>query len=133
MTNPTIEIYKKQQFGNQILSIPTVLSIIVFSKEYYSHNDELRQFTENVLNINYKDYLFKSRTLLYSRIIKDFYINNQDVKSLVIKINDFIERESDNNNNRMKNHQITKISNSKKKDSQQDIIKKWRNVIDSHD
>lgn len=135
MTNQTIDIYIKQKLDNQILSVPAILAIIVFTKEYYSHNDELRQFTEGILGADYKDYLFKSRTLLYSRIIKDFYVNNQDTKSLVKKINAFIKKENNETNNQVKekDYQTEKNSSSKKRDSQQDIIKKWRHVIDSHD
>ena len=134
MKNPTIDIYIKQKFDYQILSIPAILSIIVLTKEYYPHNNELRQFTKDVLNADYKDYLFKSRTLLYSRIIKDFYINNQDIKLLLKKVNAFIKENNGETNNRVKkDHQTTKVSNSKKRASQQEIIKKWRDVIDSHD
>lgn len=135
MTNRTIEAYKKQRLNNQVLSIPAILSIIIFTKEYYSHNDDLRSFTKNVLGTNYKDYLFKSRTLLYSRIIKDFYINNQDITSLVKKINGFLNKKSEKSINQVKekNHQTKRTSSPKKNDSQQDIIRKWRDVINSHD
>lgn len=34
MTNQTIDIYIKQKLDNQILSVPAILAIIVFTKEY---------------------------------------------------------------------------------------------------
>lgn len=121
MTNKIINNYKRKNFTDKFFTIPAVLSVIIFTKEFYSSNDELRGFTEDFLNKEYKDYLFKSRTLLYSRVIKDFYINNNNPDSLVHSIDNFISKE-------------TQIKTKEKgKDSQKDIIDKWRKVIDSHD
>ena len=121
MTNKIINNYKRKNFTDKFFTIPAVLSVIIFTKEFYSSNDELRGFTEDFLNKEYKDYLFKSRTLLYSRVIKDFYINNNNPDSLVHSIDNFISTE-------------TQIKTKEKgKDSQKDIIDKWRKVIDSHD
>lgn len=104
--------------------LPAVLAIIVFTKKYYKSNKELKKFTSNVLNINYKNYLFLSRTALYARIVKDFYIDIEKQEFLKTQIVTFVEKKSTNtNNNRYK----------KKRTSQNDVIAAWRKVINPDD
>ena len=124
MTNKNIDFYTKQDADNKIYSTPAILSIIIFTKEFYSSNNELHNFTEKYLNKSYKDYLFKSRTLLYSRIIKDFYINSNDTNFLIKAIDSLLSEK----NNKKKGDRKKKNN---KKDSQINIINKWRRVIDN--
>ncbi|GAB9262225.1 hypothetical protein CANFE03_18860 [Ligilactobacillus animalis] len=120
----TIEKFNAASDVEKNSLLPAVLAIIVFTKKYYKSNKELKKFTSNVLNINYKNYLFLSRTALYARIVKDFYIDIEKQEFLKTQIVTFVGKKSTNtNNNRHK----------KKRTSQNDVIAAWRKVINPDD
>ena len=120
----TIEKFNAASDVEKNSLLPAVLAIIVFTKKYYKSNKELKKFTSNVLNINYKNYLFLSRTALYARIVKDFYIDIEKQDFLKTQIVTFVGKKSTNtNNNRYK----------KKRTSQNDVIAAWRKVINPDD
>lgn len=118
-----VQNYLNSDDSNRRNLLPSVLAVIVMTKIYYHSNKELYYFTENVLGANYKEYLFKSRTLLLSRIIKDYYLNeknaSESIKNIVIFLNKNISKDSD-----------TKVINQRKK-KQKEVIDGWRKVIDS--
>lgn len=119
----TIEKFKVASDVEKNSLLPAVLAIIVFTKKYFKSNKELKKFTSNVLNIDYKNYLFLSRTALYARIVKDFYIDTERQEFLKTQLVTFIGRKSANINNHHK----------KKKNSQNDVIAAWRKVINPDD
>ncbi|MFT8425694.1 MAG: hypothetical protein ABF630_09555 [Liquorilactobacillus sp.] len=120
MKNDVINKYLSQQASNKTNLLPSVLAIIIFTKEFYDHNDKIKQFTKVYLKTEYKNYLFASRTSLYARIIKDFYINTSKIDFFKISIDLFLKD---------KIH----IAHSKTKSSQKKIIEEWRNVINPND
>ncbi|QIG36145.1 hypothetical protein IBB3154_0654 [Ligilactobacillus salivarius] len=119
----TIEKFNVASDTEKNLLLPAVLATIVFTKKYFKANKELKKFTSDTLNINYKNYLFLSRTALYARIVKDFYLDIEKQKFLKTQLITFVEEKSTSVNN---NHQ-------KKKTSQNDVIAAWRKVINPND
>ena len=119
----TIEKFNVASDAEKNLLLPAVLATIVFTKKYFKANKELKKFTSDTLNINYKNYLFLSRTALYARIVKDFYLDIEKQKFLKTQLITFVEEKSTIVNN---NHQ-------KKKTSQNYVISAWRKVINPND
>lgn len=108
---------------------PGVIADIIFTKNYYNRNKDLKEFTLKVLNKDYKDYLYKSRTLLYARIVKDLY-REEDTDLLLeslYNIQNFISNEKDVNIEDVK--QSTNIKVSHKKSNHQKVINEWRSII----
>lgn len=119
----TIEKFNAASDVEKNSLLPAVLAIIVFTKKYYKSNKELKKFTSNILKINYKNYLFLSRTALYARIVKDFYIDIEKQEFLKTQLVAFVGKKS------------TSVSShhKKKKSSQNDVIAAWRKVINPDD
>lgn len=121
-----------KEISTQKLMLPAIFAELIFTKNIYFKNDDLRKLTKDILNLEYKDYLFKSRTLLFSRVIKDKYINSSDeeiFKSL-ISIQDLIKKQEFNYTASKK---VLTPSKNKKTSSQQQVISEWRKVIKSDD
>lgn len=106
--------------------LPAVLSEIVFSKIFYSNNKELKNFTKNILKVEYKDYLFHSRTNLYARIVRDFYFKQEDCDFLVQQISSFLKSYMNETNNKSKRENLKQ---NKRKSTQKDVLEGWRKII----
>ncbi|MEB6229023.1 hypothetical protein [Staphylococcus xylosus] len=104
--------------------IPGVIAEIIFNKEVYKKNVELKDFTR-IFEEEYADYLFKARPLLYSRLIKEFiYIDNdKDLRNYVNKLIAFLEL-----NNDQKNKDVNKKA-VKTKNSTTKSIESWGKII----
>lgn len=117
------QVYLNSDKSEKGILLPAVLSLIILTKKYYSSNKNLHYFTEDVLNTNYKEYLFKSRTLLLSRVIKDHYLDenarNETIEYISIFFNGIYSKKNDIQ------------TKDKKKNIQKKIIDDWRRIIDS--
>lgn len=124
MTSINVEKFRTLNIGKDgeetSMIFPSILATIILTKEYYKSNVDIHEFTLGTLGLEYKDYLFKSRTLLYSRVVKDTYLNKNSA-IFIQKTQDFLK----NNKNIQKKKEKTK--------SQNDIINEWRNVINPHE
>lgn len=71
-------MYKKcVLFRNELKNknIPTykvigIVAELLLSREIFRANDDIRDFLDEIFSIRFKDYLYKSRTLLVSRTIR---------------------------------------------------------------
>ncbi|WP_121615191.1 hypothetical protein [Virgibacillus halodenitrificans] len=52
------------------VSLYSVLVTILLSKEIFNKNDDIKDFLQ-AMNIHYKGYVYKSRTLIVARVIRD--------------------------------------------------------------
>ncbi|EUJ26924.1 hypothetical protein MFLO_13670 [Listeria floridensis FSL S10-1187] len=83
--------------------ISGVLSIIIFTKEYYANNTDLKEFTKNILFQEYKDYLFKNRNALYARVLRDILKTNDEKQLILINsILEFIYNKKENDSKDVK-------------------------------
>lgn len=122
-SNEIIQRFKYSDKEYQESLIPTVLSVIIFTKHFFVANEDLKIFTKEYLGKDYKSYLFNSRPLLYSRVVKDFYIKNPDPHNAAVILVHFFKTF---------NNISTKVSpkkKNKKQNSQQNVIHEWRRVI----
>ena len=108
-------MYKKCiLFRNELKNknIPTykivgIVSELLLSKEIFRANDDIRGFLDEIFSIKFKDYLYKSRTLLVSRTIRVILsIDNQmSYKSklylFIQKQIDFLSKESPKEKNHL--------------------------------
>ncbi|UAT31317.1 hypothetical protein K7T73_03525 [Bacillus badius] len=118
------------------LSIP-LLSKVIIEKEIFKKNHELKNFTAQVFTKEYGSYLYDSRPLLYSRLIKELiYYKNEDEhyffniqQNLMAFLKDKIIDQSDENKVIEKNKKERKPSKNNKGNKK--VIDDWRSVIES--
>ncbi|HAL08898.1 MAG TPA: hypothetical protein DCO67_02900 [Staphylococcus sp.] len=65
--------------------LPGIIAEIVFNKEVFKKNIELKEFTK-IFDNEYADYLYKARPLLFARLIKEFMEISEE-KELLIYVN----------------------------------------------
>ncbi len=95
----------------KIKSIPKykilgIVTELLYSKEVFSHNSEIIDFLKDVLSLEYKSYVIKSRTLIVAKTCR--YIEGIESTSLFQKklykyICDKIEQLQDEDNLKKKN------------------------------
>lgn len=82
---------KKIEFSEIKADLYALLIIIIFNKSFFLSNSDLKIFVCDVLGFKYSDYIYKSRTLLCSKIMKDIYEMDYDkLINIEIKINQLI-------------------------------------------
>lgn len=63
------------------LELYSIVTDVFLSREYFNRNSDIVAFIK-AINYEYADYLFKSRTLLLARILRD--INKAEKKDLLL-------------------------------------------------
>ena len=112
-------------------SYPYILSQVILNHDFIHKNEDLKPFVHNMSNYEYRDYLFKSRTILFARLVKDLYIlgqtdsdkskitNMMHLQKAIRNVKDIDEPESKKIQDKGKNN-TNKISD----------IAKWRQIIE---
>lgn len=112
-------------------SYPYILSQVILNHDFIHKNEDLKPFVHNMTNYEYREYLFKSRTILFARLVKDLYIigethdkqskviNMQRLQKAIRHVVDIDETASSISQPKAKN-KIDKISD----------IAKWRQIIE---
>ncbi|MCY7711886.1 hypothetical protein MH052_02675 [Bacillus altitudinis] len=114
-----------------------ILADVIFERYYFSKNIDIQYFTTKILQENYKEYLFASRTSLYARIIKDMKVNItkdtnkflQNANNIKVFLQDRVNMEDLNTNS--SNNTTETISSKRKRNSNNDPIDEWRKIINS--
>lgn len=114
-----------------------VVAEVILSKEFFSRNEDLKTFIQSVFKKEMLEYVYKSRTLLLSRVIRLIELAEKDQ---LIKYTDefyfYIENinlEKNKNDLSIESDIESKsyISNKRvKKRANLDTIENWRKVID---
>ena len=114
--------YSQKNLQEGLFIIPGVLANIVLTKNHFKNNKDIEIFTKEILNKNYKEYLFQNRNALYARIIRDILDAEVTIQlQLINNVLKFIfENHDDTNKPQIKNRP-------KKKKS---IIQSWSEIID---
>lgn len=119
-----IKNYQFEKMNNRSqrkIIIPGIIAEIIFNKDIYKSNADLREFT-NIFDNHYADYLFNSRPLLYSRLIKEFKsLEEESIDSYYKQLLKFINALDDG-----KNYQKKDV---KQKNNNTDNIKSWSKLI----
>lgn len=109
-----------------------IIADLILGKEYFTRNIEIRTFTTNILDEEYKDYLFASRTALYARIIKDLKVSILNDPDEFVKrasnIKQFIEERKSKGDTQLEMTQ-NKEEAKKRRNKRVDPIDEWRKII----
>ncbi|MGG4490829.1 hypothetical protein [Metabacillus idriensis] len=126
-----IKLSNSKNFSSQELEdravFMGVVAELLLSKELFKRNEELKSFIKEVFKINPLDYLFKSRTLLLSRIIRIIESSEKDeLKKYIDSTYLYLEKPA-NIDNGLKT--VPNKTNKKGKGNTIDTIDRWRKVI----
>lgn len=116
--------YSKSNQSEALFMICGVLARIIFTKDYYEKNIDLKNFTNKTLRKSYKDYLFGNRNTLYARVLRDIYKEDEEKQLETInQILDFIKENSSDEvgENSKKTKETTR--------NQKSNIKSWSEII----
>lgn len=68
-------------------------TLILLSKELFPNNEDIKNYTMNNFDIDIKDYLFKSRTMLVARTNRYIYgLNDEELKNIYKYMNNFLNK-----------------------------------------
>lgn len=119
--------FSEKDLENRAILIGVVAEIIL-SKKLHNKNEKLREFIYQNFKIELGDYLYKSRTLLLSRIIRLIESSDKNMlNNYSNSISLFLTNMSNDSNNKS-NSEETPQKKSKRK-STLDSIDSWRKVI----
>lgn len=116
MFDSDIQLVKNELYG--------VFSSLILSKNYAPQNKDL----ENIMSLfqfAFKDYVFKSRTILLSRVIRIIESKDeQELKKLIITLLNYLENNDSKTKSVSKEEKVDgkKITNKKKKNIFDDIF-----------
>ncbi|WP_204122764.1 hypothetical protein [Lacticaseibacillus mingshuiensis] len=105
-----------------------VLGAITDVIESFKHNPDVRQFLKNTLAIEYKDYVFKSKTLVIARTVRDINSRIIDDRSYAIKVLNLLQSFTSEASNAplFKNFKADEEApTTKKKNNSNDKLNKW--------
>lgn len=102
--NKQLILYRNELKNTKIQTYKLVGIVceIVLSKEIFKNNSEIEEFIVNVFNLKFKNYLYKSRTLLVARLTREILKNDsyaKQTKLLYKFIVSKIDEDSINTNN----------------------------------
>lgn len=91
------EISSKSNSAILRYNLYSLYTALLLNKSLFKHNDNIRPFLEK-LNLNFKDYVYRSRTLLLSRVLRKievatdeqlilFFIESKKIIKNSVKIN----------------------------------------------
>lgn len=80
--NKQLILYRNELKNTKIQTYKLVGIVceIVLSKEIFKNNSEIEEFIVNVFNLKFKNYLYKSRTLLVARLTREILKNDSYAK-----------------------------------------------------
>lgn len=120
------ELLDINEVENMKYELYGIVTTLILSKEYFKKNSDVRQFLKE-LSLNYREYVYNSRTTLLARVIRDIEkLNFEEINIFAneliytiktIKINEKSISSDESNN----------IKRIKKKDSNymEDLLKKY--------
>ncbi|MDV2581406.1 hypothetical protein [Alkalibacillus haloalkaliphilus] len=95
-------------------------TLVLFSKDIFKNNSDIKPFIKSVYGLEFRDYLYKSRTLLVARVNKHIYQSVPE-KEIPIKLKLIKNFYSQENTDQEKN----KRNRSKSEDN----LSKWLDRI----
>ncbi|MDT2760387.1 hypothetical protein [Enterococcus xiangfangensis] len=105
------------------------LADIILTKNYYRSNIELKEFTANYLQEDYKEYLFSARPALYAKVVRDIFVAaEKDNDKFILKIKGIRKflslAETDSNSDSALNKK-----NQTKSSSNSSTLRAWSKII----
>lgn len=100
-----------------------IMAIIIISKDLIKRNHEVGEFIKKILEIEFPEYVVKSRTLMAARVNR-ILINIDDEREIK-KVNRKILRYLDTLEKNKESEDLEKIVKKAKKENENDKLKKW--------
>lgn len=122
----------KNSFSDINMMYPALLADIILNHNFIAKNSHLVPLVKALTNNDYKPYLFKSRTLLYSRVVKDMYINSPKDKKLSILVDtqstlrEYIKKSS------LEEEFLMPKNDKKKSEAELSAISQWKKIIEGN-
>ncbi|ABJ70734.1 hypothetical protein [Lacticaseibacillus paracasei] len=106
-----------------------VLGYAAMIIERFKHNPDIRPFLENTFELTYKDYVFKSKTLVISRVLRDLNksLGNQTLSAEQVysSLNNFTSNKKSKDLLSEKQEYAIPRTSAKKKSNSNDKLSKW--------
>ncbi|RST58590.1 hypothetical protein D5F11_016275 [Siminovitchia terrae] len=92
-------------------------TLLLLSKELFARNNDIKDYIESIFKLEFKNYLYMSRTLLVARVNRHIYsLNYNDAKERLEAVKQYRQNSSDET-------KVEKPNKSNK--SSKDNFKKW--------
>lgn len=119
-----------------------LLSEVILDRKYFGNKNDLKNFTNEILSQDYRDYLFDSRPALYARLVNDLRKSSaKDFEKFVAlekNIQTFMEVIPEISVSKLPNQDNSDLQGASKKDRKKtksrtnpQVINDWRSVIES--
>ncbi|MFC5976288.1 hypothetical protein [Carnobacterium antarcticum] len=121
--NLLVDLDKKSNEEKLRINLYTIMITAILSKKIFVKNSDIPEFISK-LNIHYKDYVYRSRTLVVARIIRE--IEKSDKTKLLVFVSELKELLFESNNS--SNHDNKKKLQTKgtNNNSADDILSQFR-------
>lgn len=100
----------KNQNSISKTDVISLLAIIIFEKDIFKRNKDIKEFIEEVFNIKYRDYVIASRTMIFARLSRDVYkMDDNKLKEKIINLLSFFYTPSTKPKNNKKKNENDKL------------------------
>ncbi|MER2226155.1 MAG: hypothetical protein ABS916_03780 [Carnobacterium sp.] len=114
--NLLVVLNKKSNEDKLRINLYTIMITAILSQKVFEKNSDIPKFISK-LNINYKDYVYRSRTLIVARMIRE--IESSDKNKLLFFVSELkklLFESNNDNSNVKKNSSQTKSANNNSAD-----------------
>ncbi len=122
--NKKTEVIKMIEKDEEFLVFLGTINMIVLNRSLLKKNSEVSKCIKEVFDIEFPEYVVKSRTLMAARLSREiFNIDKYKISNYYIKIHEFLEKMSVGKNEKEQNSSNKK--NKSKKLNANDKLDKW--------
>ena len=99
--NKQLILYRNELKNTKIQTYKLVGIVceLVLSKEIFKNNTDIEDFIIGVFNLKFKDYLYKSRTLLVARLTREILKNDKYAKQIKLLYKFIVSKIDEDNMN----------------------------------
>ena len=99
--NKKLILYRNELKNSKIQTYKLVGIVceLVLSKEIFKNNTDIEDFIIGVFNLKFKDYLYKSRTLLVARLTREILKNDKYAKQIKLLYKFIVSKIDEDNMN----------------------------------
>lgn len=117
-----IKLYLKKNDVNKV-ELMGIMGILIISKDLIRKNIDVGNFVEDVMGVNFPEYVIKSRTLISARVNRILVDIEDDAE--IRKIRKKVLEYLDDIENEKLPDELEKTTKKVKKENENDKLKKW--------
>lgn len=96
--------------GRDKVDIIALLAIIIYEKDIFKKNKDIKEFIQKVFNITYLDYVISSRTMIFSRISRDVYaMEESKIREITAILMKYFDSNIEKNKSKKKKNENDKL------------------------